>query len=501
MRRGKLVKMDLTAFHNKTTPILLPTIIPESANQPQPVLETENQILSPEIHQTKSDVISSAKCPKVDSESDTSVEEKLPFMDQPTFIATFLHPIQSILNKIRVMHRNQGAKYHGKKFIATQEDRDERSEYAKMLIHTYDLRKKMLGYNILQLVELEHFIIENRANINAAHPMNQFRFCPDEEYQCLLFNQLGWCDLNHLCDLNDGDIVYTEVHEVYEHDSKFALVMVQKNHGNLRTLFLSQVYSEEKSSSFFDHFSQPLKHVIIPAIDGGYNSQYEILNFHMVSDFKSKMICKFTELVNWIKSFYKQSITFEQCSLLYKIGLGENNFLNLMINGKIPKNILSSFLSNSESIKNHSILRLVTMDLLISWTQELGFLNIVWNNLYFLCIRQNINFKPSSSSSFWHYKSYDLSIPSTLEEVKSAAEIRDYLLDVENKMEQPICAPFTLTTKKYNYFNDDSEIFQIIIQFYLRSDGTEDLATLDSDNIFSFWLCKKEEENRLKRNK
>jgi hypothetical protein len=322
--------------------------------------------------------------------------------------------------------------------------------------------------------------------------MNLQRFCPNEE-SCILFKELRWCDMHHIANLEQGDIIYGTANDTYEYSTTTCLSMVKilvpKWGGWHRKLplFLSRLPNEEKSS-FFHYISHRLRHIdAFSWVDD--NENYELTDYYITNDYKSKMVCKWTDFTRWLmKSHYGETITFEQCESLYHIGCGSSNFFNLLLNGILPRSILSSFLqspSNEKIVKNE-IYHVVTLQLMQEWIQEFG-VKKVWTNLFLCCVRQAVNFEVSDN--YGGYRSV-LKTPATLAEVKSALEIRDFLMDT-NQTERPKCANFPITTRKLKFDLDNIEIFKILIEFYLRSDGSEDLESLNSSDCFDKWIYKK----------
>lgn len=474
-------EIDVGVSQNEivTAPILLQTPSSLSSSQLKTITRDFENV----------DLLSS---PSVNASANTPQEEKvsLPVMTKELFITTFLEPVKRIMFEIRAFHLQQGK--NSKTSRCTSDDILKRCEFSEKLISSFALEEKMEGYDSLQLSQIEDYIINSRCHSSFSLPMNLQRFCPDDG-QCKLFTILGWCDMNHISSLKQGDIIYAPALEMFDHETTCSLMMLKDinsyNGWNMEKspLFLCRLPQEERKSSFFCQFEQRMKnmHLYSWIYD---RERYELSDFCITNNFKSKMVCKWTEFSRWIKSFYHETITVDQCQELYHFGEGSNNFLNLLLNGMLSKNILSHFLKSGFLTEKNKRYEVTTVALLESWIQEFGPQD-VWMNLSFCCIRYGCNHKKPSEKDLYRPV---LTIPATIEEVKSAVEIYDFLLKPDETV-PPKCAIFPITTRKLNQskISQDFEIFKIVIEFYLRSDGSEDLESLNPSDYFHQWMYKR----------
>ncbi len=410
-------------------------------------------------------------------------DDELPQMEKEIFKAKFKGRIQNLMLEIREYHHKQAEELE-KQGIPNQSSYDiaqfKREKYASQLFYErYKFDKSMEGYDSEPMLDLLRFIMTERIistkNMRFhSYPKNPNRFCQSEEC-CPLKEWVDWCDLRHVEDIQNGDILWTKCEDNYMDDPDItALVMVyRKNTFDDYSIFqlckIKAPFWEEnkyvKSMDFFEHYNHLLKNLDVTEY---YHGNYKTSNYEIKSD-QSKFICSLAEL----SYFYKTNFDFNQLSALVCIGWHEKNLLNYLLSGLLPINVLQS-LKHIEGHIEISIENTITPEKMSNWIKEHGEKR-VWQFLKALIIQDKYR------DNIEHDKYFDY----TLEELTLAIECFDYMCAEETYFakKKPDNLPIDFILKKnimwYNtYYHGGScyRIYEIII-WCLKHGGDTSLIT------------------------
>ncbi len=456
--------------------------------------------------------------------NETDVEEEhklLPPMPLDVFCTQFAFRMKTILSLLRRMHTQQANTSEKNNKLITQEIEqalfEKRTLFAKQLFCEQNMWHDMVGFDEKPMCELFEYIVKHRLrNFKRGYcsrPMSLHRFCPDSSSsermgRCKLKKLVGWCDMHHVEDMHDGDIVYTKCYESYEFDSITSLVMLKYDcsdreysplflspigalEGYLLTDKTSKVNNDSRTrNSFFDYFKGELKHVdniYYPTCDNNWE-----IGETELQESKSRYIASFERFLIWVSFAYQLSqiqrsrFVFQHCEFLESVGCKERNFLNLLVNGILPRRILLLVLEQDEEVFKTMVLaqNRVTPDMFVAWMVECGTTVFEW-------LPQLIERSKNESINDKHL---DL----TLQELKTAMEVYNYMRQStyphETKLPDGVPENIGIQRLEDNqvvYYYDSFDVFRVINHVLQQKDG-RDLADLHNYHQFTDWKEKKE---------
>ncbi len=371
----------------------------------------------------------------------------------------------------------------------------------------------MEGFAQYQMGELFEYIVAYRLrNFKRgfhSRPMSLQRFCPDSSSnsrmaRCKLKKLLGWCDMHHVEDVENGDILYTKCHENFDYDTVTCVVMLAphkySHHDGYTPLFLAPIVTsfldkDSRVKSFFDFVEGETKNMgdfYYPPHDNGWELCETY--FH---ESKSRYIASFARFTAWVVSHYhlttrqKNQFKFDHCVFLEKIGYNGKHFLNLLVNGCLPRQVLLYVLEQDLKVKNVAANR-VKPEMFIDWIKECGSDVFKW-------LPQLIERSMQCSAEDRHL---DL----TLQQLKTAMKVDKYMRD-KTQTKIPDCIPENMTVPKLGenniWYYENFDIFRVInyvIQNHAIQQTDRNLSDLHNYHSFKDWKEKKKERrNRVGR--